>query len=155
MQLSHAQWVSDEAHIAFAREHRQDMVNRIDQAIPGIERPGLSRYRLLRSVVPDGAPDRGESITLLYVATQTAEHARRWADATADSLRNAPPAGIGAAHLLASTDGKRALLYAPNTQGGDWHRSLAVPLDSAVHVPPPQHYRLLGSVRGRRSEARR
>ncbi len=151
--LSHAQWLSDEAHIAFAREHRQDMVNRIDQAVPGIERPGLTRYRLLRSVVTDGAPGPADTLTLLHVTTETAEQARRWVDATADALRKTPPAGMSTAHLLVGTDGRRAVLYAPNTaDDSDWNPTLPA---GDGHVQTPQQYRLLGSVRGPRSDARR
>ncbi|MCQ4040973.1 antibiotic biosynthesis monooxygenase [Streptantibioticus rubrisoli] len=154
--LSHAQWASDQAHLAFAREHRQDMVNRIDQAVPGIERPGLSRYRLLHSVVPDGAPDPAEAITLLHVTTASADQARRWVDATAAALRRTPPAGISAAHLLAGTDGDRAVLYAVHGHDtGAWPPPLPTAAEGDVHVHQPRHYRLLGSVLGPGGNAHR
>jgi hypothetical protein len=156
MLLSHAQWVSDEAHLAFAREHRQDMVNRIDQAVPRIERPGLSRCRLLHSVVPDGAPDPAEAITLLHVTPASANQAHRWADATAAALRKTPPAGISAAHFLVGTDGDRAVLYAVHGHdAGTWNPPLPTAAHGDVHVPEPRHYRLLGSVPGPGGSAQR
>ncbi|MFB8084988.1 antibiotic biosynthesis monooxygenase [Streptomyces sp. NPDC055992] len=55
--LFYAQWTSDEAHLAWARAHRTTIVSRVDATVPGIQRPGLHRTRLDRSVIhqTDGA----------------------------------------------------------------------------------------------------
>ncbi len=154
--LSLAQWADDAAHLAFARAHRSDMVGRIDQAIPGIERPGLMRYRLFRSVLPDSAPDPGDVIAVVRADTASAEAARRWADSTADRLRKDPPAGLSAAHLLVSTDGRHALLCAPispHVEARELTARTAAEGGEGVDVHPPQCHRLLGSVRGPRGGA--
>jgi hypothetical protein len=49
----YAQWTSDEEHLAWARARRTEVVSRVDALVPGIERPGLIRTRLARSVVHD------------------------------------------------------------------------------------------------------
>lgn len=91
--LSYAQWASDEAHSAFAREHRGDMVNRIDQAVPGITRPGLARCRVHSAALTGpragGAPgaDSGDGgatdsgVTVLRVAAESPDAAKSWATA--------------------------------------------------------------------------
>lgn len=133
--LSVAQWTSDDAHLAFVREHRAEMVGRIDREIPGIRRPGLVRYRLAHIVVPDGAgDDTTDGIVVARAESEPASHAARWAEATADRLRAAPPPGMGTAHVFVSEDGALGLLYAPVTQ--------------ANGVAGARPYRLLGTVAG-------
>ncbi|MEV6791705.1 antibiotic biosynthesis monooxygenase [Streptomyces sp. NPDC051320] len=143
--LSHAQWTDDDAHLAFVREHRPDMVNRIDRDVPGIERPGLARYEALRSVALGAGP--ADVVGLVRAEARTAKEARSWADTVAGRLRDESPAGISAAHLLLSKDGKHALLYALGTSR---HGSPDLPAtaEGGVRVHAPQYYRLLGSVRG-------
>lgn len=57
--LFYAQWTSDEDHLTWARAHRADVVSRIDALVPGIERPGLRRTRLARSVMHDAVHPSG------------------------------------------------------------------------------------------------
>jgi hypothetical protein len=133
--LSVAQWTSDDAHLAFVREHRAEMVGRIDREIPGIRRPGLVRYRLAHTVVPDGAGhDTTDVIVVARAESEPASRAGRWAEATADRLRAAPPPGMGTVHVFVSEDSSRGLLYAPVTQ--------------AHGVAGARPYRLLGTVAG-------
>ena len=133
--LSVAQWTSDDAHLAFVREHRAEMVGRIDREVPGIGRPGLVRYRLAHTVVLDRASDdKTDVIVVARAESEPAPHAARWAEATADRLRAAPPPGMGTAHVFVSEDGARGLLYAPMTQ--------------ANGVAGARPYRLLGAVAG-------
>lgn len=54
--LHHSQWASEQAYEAFRRTQRQERVDEIDTAVPGIERLGLGRYRRYRSATrEDGA----------------------------------------------------------------------------------------------------
>ncbi|MCL3994553.1 hypothetical protein [Streptomyces lavenduligriseus] len=55
----YAQWTSDEEHLAWARARRSEVVSRVDALVPGIERPGLIRTRLARSVVHDARRPAG------------------------------------------------------------------------------------------------
>ncbi|MFB7915353.1 antibiotic biosynthesis monooxygenase [Streptomyces sp. NPDC056061] len=135
--LSVAQWTGDEAHLAFVREHRADMVGNIDREIPGIRRPGLVRYRLAHTVVPDGAGDDTTDVIVVSHAGSgpaSSASAARWAEATADRLRAAPPPGMGTAHVFVGEDGARGLLYAPVTDAYD--------------VAGARPHRLLGAVAG-------
>ncbi|MFE3946389.1 antibiotic biosynthesis monooxygenase [Streptomyces sp. NPDC059118] len=133
--LSVAQWTSDEAHLAFVREHRAEMVGRIDREIPGIRRPGLVRYRLAHTVVTDSADnDTTDVIVVAHSETGPVLHATRWAEATAERLRAAPPPGMGTAHVFVDEDGARGLLYAPVTL--------------ANGVAGARTHRLLGAVAG-------
>ncbi|MER5441757.1 antibiotic biosynthesis monooxygenase [Streptomyces sp. NPDC002790] len=131
--LSVAQWTSDDAHLAFVREHRAEMVGRIDREIPGIRRPGLVRYRLAHTVVPDGAGDDDTThVVVARAESEPSSDAAQWAATTADRLRAAPPPGMGTAHVFVSEDGARGLLYAPATHENG--------------VAGARLYRLLGSV---------
>ncbi|MFB6817633.1 antibiotic biosynthesis monooxygenase [Streptomyces sp. NPDC056347] len=133
--LSVAQWTSDEAHLAFVRGHRSEMVGRIDREIPGIRRPGLVRYRLAHTVVPDGADDDTlDVIVVAHAERGPASAAARWAGATAGRLRAAPYPGMGTAHVFVSEDGTRGLLYAPVSRA-----------NGAAGTRP---HRLLGTVAG-------
>ncbi|WP_103528471.1 antibiotic biosynthesis monooxygenase [Streptomyces sp. SM12] len=132
--LSVAQWASDDAHFAFVREHRAEMVGRIDREVPGIRRPGLVRYRLAHTVVLDGAGDDTTDVIVARAESEPASDAARWAEATAGRLRAAPPAGMGTAHVLVSEDGARGLLYAPVTQAND--------------IAGARRHRLFGAVAG-------
>ncbi|RKN41667.1 antibiotic biosynthesis monooxygenase [Streptomyces hoynatensis] len=166
--LCHARWTSDEAHREWMRTHRPAMVGRIDEAIEGIERPGVVRYRLHGSVRfeagsgasgagdarvpapagsggaagPGGLAESGSSgevVTLVHRQTESAEEARAWAEAAADALRAAPPAGLAAAHLLVGKDGRHALVYATGAGEGDGAWPVA---------GEPRRFRLLGEVHG-------
>ncbi|MEU9124146.1 antibiotic biosynthesis monooxygenase [Streptomyces sp. NPDC048506] len=173
--LSLAQWTGDEAHLAFVREHRAALVSRVDQQVPGIERPGLVRYRVLHNIVPETAAQTADHIALLRAETRSPDRARHWADDTAARLHDTAArvhgntarlhdtagAGSGAVHVLLSTDGTNVLLYAPlapvtHPSSGNpifptVNGSFPAPDGAEVHIHPPQRYHLLGSVQGVRS----
>ncbi|MER6984638.1 hypothetical protein ABT317_48760, partial [Streptomyces carpinensis] len=50
--LHHSQWASEQAYEAFVRTRRQERVDEIDTAVPGIERLRLGRYRRYRGSGP-------------------------------------------------------------------------------------------------------
>ncbi|MGW1374971.1 antibiotic biosynthesis monooxygenase [Streptomyces sp. NPDC002446] len=95
--LFYTQWTSDEAHLAWARARRPGMVSRIDTLVPGIERPGLNRTRLHRSVVHDAGRPPG----VFAVTTTTADGAE-------DAATAAP--GLLAAHIHLTTGEERAIV---------------------------------------------
>ncbi|WP_240796289.1 antibiotic biosynthesis monooxygenase [Streptomyces sp. RFCAC02] len=134
--LSVAQWTSDEAHLAWIREHRAEMISRIDREIPGIRRPGLVRFRLAHTVTPDGAGDDTTDLVVVERAEGApGSVAEAWAGSTADRLRTAPPPGMGTAHVLVSKDGARGLLYAPVTRAEGFPGALPHRLIGAVAGP--------------------
>ncbi|MFR9724981.1 antibiotic biosynthesis monooxygenase [Streptomyces sp. MS19] len=117
--LFHAQWTGDDAHLAWARARRGEVVSRVDTLVPGIERPGLARTRLRRSVVHDAA---SPAATLVLTRTAAAE-AERLA---------APVPGLLAAHVHVTPDGERALVIT------EWA--------TAGQAPPGERYALYRSL---------
>ncbi|MEU0474465.1 antibiotic biosynthesis monooxygenase [Streptomyces olivaceus] len=115
--LHYSQWVSEQAYEAFVETHRQERVDEIDTAVPGIERLGLGRYRRYRS----GAREDGAAVTPGCVVIVDVEfegsdpdRQRAWVDAVFEALESEPaphPGGIGA-HFHLGTDGTRVLNYA-------------------------------------------
>lgn len=145
--LSVARWASDEAHLTFMREHRAAMVGRIDQEVPGIQRPGLMRYRLLHSILPDAAPEPADDLVVLRAEAHTAERVRSWGDRAAVTLREATAATSGPAQILLSTDGLHALLAVRKAHDDSGDHDIPA-IGGGVQVHDPQRYQLLGSVRG-------
>ncbi|WP_438295412.1 antibiotic biosynthesis monooxygenase [Streptomyces sp. HUAS TT7] len=95
--LFYAQWTSDEAHLAWARARRLEMVSRVDTLVPGIERPGLNRTRLHRSVVHDAKRRPG----VFAVTTMAADDAE-------NTVMAAP--GLLGEHIHLTADGERAIV---------------------------------------------
>ncbi|MBH5336953.1 antibiotic biosynthesis monooxygenase [Streptomyces pactum] len=146
--MHYSQWTSEEAYFAFFHNHRQERNDEIDAAVPGIERVGLSRYRLYRSHVPDpvrrAATEPGLIVTVdIHFDAATAGRRTEWIDTVIGALdegaeehRELLGAHFhllenGAKHLGSAAD--RVLNYAEWTseeayetaQGADrpgWHR---------------------------------
>ncbi|MFF4949260.1 antibiotic biosynthesis monooxygenase family protein [Streptomyces chattanoogensis] len=111
--LNYAQWTSDDAHRAWVRTRRPAVIGRIDEALPGIRRPGLVRYRRHRSYVPERTDEPvGRRPALLVTpafATTGPGVQRALADTLADELARAEVPGLLGAHLHLSQDGGRVL----------------------------------------------
>ncbi|MEV5541428.1 hypothetical protein AB0L13_31745 [Saccharopolyspora shandongensis] len=108
--LNYAQWTDDDAHREFVRTYRPTLVRGIDEAVPGIERPGLVRYRLHSSVVA-AEPRRGDLVAVFTYDTEDIEQARQLADAARGRITPELPTGLVAAHFHISVDGTRVLIY--------------------------------------------
>lgn len=106
------QWIDrtdDEAHREFMRVDRPELVARIDAAVPGIERPGVKRFRLHRSV--DFAVD---STPGCVVVIQFETDGEVWAERLVDEVvarQDKQPFGASYAHFHISKDGDRMLNY--------------------------------------------
>ncbi|MDX3518058.1 antibiotic biosynthesis monooxygenase [Streptomyces scabiei] len=116
--LHYSQWADESAYEAFARTHRQERVDAVDTAVPGIERVGLGRYRRHRSLT--GGGDRAARVpgcvVIVDVEFEGPDPARQraWVDAVTEALAAEPdphPGGISA-HFHLGTDGTRVLNYA-------------------------------------------
>ncbi|MFE7119061.1 antibiotic biosynthesis monooxygenase [Streptomyces sp. NPDC057654] len=106
--LHYAQWTSDDAHRAYVKVHRPVMIERIDAEIPGIERPGLTRYRHYRSVVADRTTPATVLIAV-HLKADSDQLRQEWVDLTTDTAENEPPAGLVAAHFHLAEDGQGIL----------------------------------------------
>ncbi|WP_328684078.1 antibiotic biosynthesis monooxygenase [Streptomyces sp. NBC_00343] len=120
--LHYSQWTSESAYETFVKSHRQERVDEIDTAVPGIERLGLGRYRHYRSggtpadrngPVPRRVPGCIVIVDVEFEGPDP-DRQRAWVDAVFEALENEPaphPGGISA-HFHLSTDGTRVLNYA-------------------------------------------
>ncbi|ANB05753.1 antibiotic biosynthesis monooxygenase [Streptomyces ambofaciens] len=115
--LHHSQWASEGAYESFVKTHRQERVDEIDTAVPGIERLWLGRYRRYRSLVRDeGTAAAPGCVVIVDVEFESPDPQRQrdWVDAVVEALENEPrphPGGVSA-HFHLSTDGTRVLNYA-------------------------------------------
>ncbi|GAA3966054.1 antibiotic biosynthesis monooxygenase [Streptomyces marokkonensis] len=116
--LHHSQWASEPAYESFVKAHRQERVDEIDTAVPGIERVRLDRYRRYRSRTRETggtAPVPGCVVVVdVEFEGPDPERQRAWVDAVLEALESEPephPGGISA-HFHLSTDGTRVLNYA-------------------------------------------
>ncbi|GAB2962844.1 antibiotic biosynthesis monooxygenase [Streptomyces pseudoechinosporeus] len=115
--LHHSQWADEQAYEAFTKVHRQERVDEIDTAVPGIERVALGRYRHYRSLTrPDAEPRVPGCIVIVDIEFEgpDPDRQRAWVDAVFEALESEPnqhPGGISA-HFHLSTDGTRVLNYA-------------------------------------------
>ncbi|MFG2318402.1 antibiotic biosynthesis monooxygenase [Streptomyces tendae] len=133
--LHHSQWASEQAYEAFVKTHRQERVDEIDTAVPGIERLGLGRYRRYRSTQPEDPAAAVVPGCIVIVDIEfegpDPDRQRAWVDAVFEALESEPsprPGGISA-HFHLSTDGTRVLNYA-EWESAQAHRdALAAPGD--------------------------
>ncbi|WP_432083076.1 antibiotic biosynthesis monooxygenase family protein [Streptomyces sp. WAC 04229] len=115
--LHHSQWANEQAFDAFVKVHRQERVDEIDTAVPGIERVGLGRFRRYRGITRDDgtAPVPGCVVIVdIEFESPDPDRQRAWVDAVFEALESEPeqhPGGISA-HFHLSTDGTRVLNYA-------------------------------------------
>ncbi|MFH8348142.1 antibiotic biosynthesis monooxygenase [Streptomyces sp. NPDC018045] len=111
--LNYAQWTDDDAHREWVRHQRPAAISRIDESIPGIRRPGVTRYARYRSYAPEGTPGRRPALLVTPTfATAGPAAQRALADTVLDALERAAAPGLLGAHLHLSKDGGRVLNYA-------------------------------------------
>ncbi|MGW2131199.1 antibiotic biosynthesis monooxygenase [Streptomyces coelicoflavus] len=140
--LHHSQWASEQAYEAFVKTHRQERVDEIDTAVPGIERLALNRYRHYRSATRD---DRAAAVVPGCVVIVDVEfegpdpdRQRAWVDAVFEALESEPdprPGGISA-HFHLGTDGTRVLNYAEWESAEAHLDALAAPGDGVGSATP-------------------
>ncbi|MFC8345631.1 antibiotic biosynthesis monooxygenase [Streptomyces sp. NPDC057280] len=114
--LHHSQWTSEPAYEGFVKTQRQERVDEVDTAVPGIERVRLDRFRRYRSLAQEGDTRVPGCVVIVDVEFEgpDAQRQREWVDAVFEALENEPaphPGGI-AAHFHLGTDGTRVLNYA-------------------------------------------
>ncbi|MET9811456.1 antibiotic biosynthesis monooxygenase [Streptomyces sp. NPDC006355] len=114
--LHYSQWRSEPAYEAFVKSHRQERVDEIDTAVPGIERVELVRYRHYRSGAREGAAPVPGCVVIVDVRFDgpDPDRQRAWVDAVFEALESEPEPHTGgiSAHFHLSTDGTRVLNYA-------------------------------------------
>ncbi|GAA2257040.1 antibiotic biosynthesis monooxygenase [Streptomyces indiaensis] len=130
--MHYSQWTGEQAYETFVRTHRQERVDEIDTAVPGIERVGLGRYRRYRSrerAVGD-ARVPGLIVTVrIDFEDGTRERREEWVDLVVKGLGDDPAghAGLLSAHFHLSTDGGHVLNYAEWESTGAYEAAMATP----------------------------
>ncbi|MGH8876515.1 MAG: hypothetical protein ACRD0P_04105 [Stackebrandtia sp.] len=100
-------------------------VDRPDAAVPGIERPGVQRYRLHRSWDGSTAEEPGCVVTIQF-DTDSAETAESLVETVFSRMGEGTP-GLCYAHFLVRKDGGRVLNYGAFTD--------AEAHEAALHSP--------------------
>ncbi|MFB7932433.1 antibiotic biosynthesis monooxygenase [Streptomyces sp. NPDC056039] len=130
--MHHSQWSGEHAFEAFVKTHRQERVDEIDTAVPGIERVGLGRYRRYRSRERAVGDVRVPGVIVtVRVDFEEGAGARReeWVDLVVKALGDDPEthAGLISAHFHLSTDGGHVLNYAEWESDQAYDDALAAP----------------------------
>ncbi|MFD0314216.1 hypothetical protein [Streptomyces flavalbus] len=146
--LHHSQWTGEHAYEAFAKTRRQERVDEIDTAVPGIQRLGLGRYRHHRSHTRAAGDDRvpGLVVTVrIDFEPHAAERREDFADTVLAALADDPDGhrGLISAHFHLSADGTHVLNYAEWESGRAYDESLAAP-----STPTWERVRTYPGVRG-------
>ncbi|MEU1937243.1 antibiotic biosynthesis monooxygenase [Streptomyces coeruleorubidus] len=130
--MHYSQWSSEQAYEAFVKTHRQERVDEIDTAVPGIERVGIGRYRRyggLERAVGD-VREPGVIVTVRVDFEEGAgERREEWVDLVLKALGADPEgnAGLISAHFHLSADGGHVLNYAEWESDQAYDEALAAP----------------------------
>ncbi|WP_329049678.1 antibiotic biosynthesis monooxygenase [Streptomyces violaceus] len=130
--MHHSQWSGEQAFEAFVKTHRQERVDEIDTAVPGIERVGLGRYRRYRSRERAVGDERvpGLIVTVrIDFEEETGERPEEWVDLVLKALGDDQEghAGLISAHFHLSVDGGHVLNYAEWESDQAYDEALAAP----------------------------
>ncbi|MEU3843977.1 hypothetical protein AB0E88_28630 [Streptomyces sp. NPDC028635] len=144
--MHHSQWAGEQDYEAFVRTRRQERVDEIDTAVPGIERLRLDRYRHHRSRARAVGDTR---VPGLIVAVRidfdpaAADERAHWADLVLKALEDDPVGhrGLIGAHFHLSTDGGHVLNYAEWESERAYDEVLAAP-GEGIGAPTEQWERV-------------
>lgn len=130
--LHHSRWTTEQAFEAFVKAHRQERVDEIDTAVPGIERVALDRYRRHRSRERAAGDVRVPGlIATVRIDFEPGAAGRRadWVDIVLKALADDPRGhrGLIAAHFHLSTDGTHVLNYAEWESERAYEDAMAAP----------------------------
>ncbi|GAA2428550.1 antibiotic biosynthesis monooxygenase [Actinomadura vinacea] len=126
--LHYSQWRDDQAYRDFVESGRKPRMERVDAAVPGIERHDLAFYRLHRSLTI-GSDEPGIVVTE-FVAAGGPDDARRRVGTMADAREKARPSGLLTAGFHVSSDGSRILDYSEWTDDAAFEAYLAPQQDT-------------------------
>ncbi|MFC9510131.1 hypothetical protein [Streptomyces sp. NPDC057002] len=125
--MHHSQWSGEHAFEAFVKTHRQERVDEIDTAVPGIERVGLGRYRRYRSLERAVGDVRVPGlIVTVRIDFEDGAGAGAGPEEWVDLVVKEGHAGLISAHFHLSTDGGHVLNYAEWESDQAYDDALAV-----------------------------
>ncbi|MFG2139314.1 antibiotic biosynthesis monooxygenase [Streptomyces sp. NPDC048650] len=126
--LNYAQWTSDAAHREFVRTEGTGLRERIAAVLEGgggVGNPGPGRFRLYRSLLPEGVPGTPGCVVRVAFGTSGHEAARRLVDGLMDMF-DGRQGGEGAfgSHFHLSADGHRVVNYSEWTDAAAHQRQI-------------------------------
>lgn len=144
--LHHSRWTDEQAYEAFVKVHRQERVDEIDTAVPGIERLGLGRYRHYRSRERATGDVRTPGLVVVVRIDFEPDAAGRradWIDHVLQALADDPVGhrGLLSAHFHLATDGTHVLNYAEWESAWAYDEVLAAP-GEGIGAPTAQWERV-------------
>jgi len=144
--LHHSQWAREQDYEAFVKTQRQERVDEIDTAVPGIERVALDRYRRYRSRERVAGDTRVAGLVVLVridFVEGAVEQRRPWVDLVLDALVEPPESGRGliSAHFHLSQDGTHVLNYAEWESAESYDAAIAAP-GEGIGSPDPEWERI-------------
>ncbi|MFD5076836.1 antibiotic biosynthesis monooxygenase [Streptomyces sp. NPDC058371] len=130
--MHHSRWTGEQEYEDFVAAHRQQRVDEIDRAVPGIERIGLGRYRRYRSLERAAGDTRVPGLVVtVEIGFEAAAAGRRsaWVDLVLDALADDPAGnpGLISAHFHLNDDGTKVLNYAEWESAEAYDKALAAP----------------------------
>lgn len=130
--LHHSQWAREQDYEAFLKTQRQERVDEIDTAVPGIERVALDRYRRYRSQGRAAGDVRVPgliAIVRIDFVEGAAERRREWVDLVLGALAEPLESdrGLISAHFHLSQDGTHVLNYAEWESPESYDKAIAGP----------------------------
>ncbi|GGY37094.1 antibiotic biosynthesis monooxygenase [Streptomyces djakartensis] len=132
--MHYSQWSSRQGYEAFVKTQRQERIDEIDTAVPGIERVGIAPYRRYRSRERAVGDDRVPGlIVVVRVDFEAGARREEWVDLVLKALGDDPKghAGLVSAHFHLSADGGHMLNYAEWESDQAYDRTLAAPVTDA------------------------
>ncbi|MGW3569771.1 antibiotic biosynthesis monooxygenase [Streptomyces sp. NPDC000941] len=146
--MHHAQRTSEEAYHAFVRTQRQERVDQIDAAVPGIRRNGIANYRRYRGfdTRTENDPRVPGCIAVIELDFDDPDLRRQWIDLVIEALETDPDPSPdlisadfhlivdGARHL--ANDRTRALNYAQWTSEEAYDAAIASAAPGVGSVTP-------------------
>ncbi|BBC37464.1 hypothetical protein SGFS_087580 [Streptomyces graminofaciens] len=134
--LHHAQWAGEQDYAAFVKTRRQERVDEIDIAVPGIERVALDHYTRYRSRERAAGDERvpGLIVTVrVDFEGGAADRRREWVDLVMDAGTEDVESdrGLISAHFHLGKDGTHVLNYA------EWESPESYDVAIADQTPTP------------------
>lgn len=144
--LHHSQWAREQDYEAFVKTQRQERVDEIDTAVPGIERVALDRYRRYRSHERAAGDTRVAGLVVIVridFEEGGVEERRPWVDLVLDALTVPPESdrGLISAHFHLSQDGTHVLNYAEWESAESYDAAGAAP-GEGIGSPGPEWERI-------------
>lgn len=150
--LYYAQWKNDEGHKRFVADYRPTLIRGIDRDIQNVTRPGLTRYRLLRSLYGGNGNAESKDYRILVITLEfyTVQGCKDWLVKNDSRHWNHILSHCPKVHIHGSADGLKLLFYIP-MRAQTYNRSITEKLcaSETIRSFSVDRYRLYKSIQRR------